>query len=807
MSELIEMEQFALAQEAVVLSTSIGSSEDNLQIDWDTRKIIIPSTVTNAGVRFDHLAKKLVFEMEREVAGVDLAEHTFAIHFINAEKWEGMEKWEATKMTHTDFASGIYPVTSIDLSVAGKVICEWDITNASTQIAGTVAFALHVFTILDSNFTYHIGTEPAALALPNTISATEHGENVTPAEIEVYIQKMDDLISSIDEEAILAASRSTATNAASVTKAASEVKTAAATTKEAKTEAIEAAEQAKTYAGNAQAVSGVQIATPEVAGLVKGGDNYIDEGGTLWLTRQTTEHSLPYSHAGGLKVNEIGGASEQVSTTGAQLLDISVLNNITANGVTWTIADGYLTANGTASSYSTRTIPLDLPNGQYALNGKKSAEGIIGYCLRVYTSDTEYTNYFDSYTVDGTEVKIHAIFIIGTGYTVTNATIYPMLNAGDTALPWEPYTGGAPSPSPDYPQEIKSVVVSEVKTVGKNLIKNTAKTQTINGITFTVNKDGSVTTNGTATDAVAYNLAYTSRLKDGEQYILNGCPSGGSNTTYRLDCFYSKKASKNDTGKGKMFIAEPGTLTVRIYIAAGVTISNITYYPMIRSASIEDDSYEPFQESVITLSEPVTLHGIGDVKDRIVRKNGVWGVERRLEEVVYNGASSESWSLRNESEGTYLFHETNVKLKIGDYSANYLCTHSLPNSTGMNSTQIGSYVYSKRFRIRVPANVATTVEEFTEWITNNPVTVICISDVETDATPLPTADQIALHSLATFDTITHIYHDSVIEPVIDVEYGTSKAGAYALEAWNTSKRNEINVNSMQSAILSLGGNV
>ena len=31
-----------------------------------------------------------------------------------------------------------------------------------------------------------------------------------------------------------------------------------------------------------------------------------------------------------------------------------------------------------------------------------------------------------------------------------------MLNTGSTALPWEPYTGGKPSPSPDYPQEIVS---------------------------------------------------------------------------------------------------------------------------------------------------------------------------------------------------------------------------------------------------------------------------------------------------------------------------------------------------------------
>lgn len=31
-----------------------------------------------------------------------------------------------------------------------------------------------------------------------------------------------------------------------------------------------------------------------------------------------------------------------------------------------------------------------------------------------------------------------------------------MLNTGATALPWEPYTGGLPSPNPDYPQELVS---------------------------------------------------------------------------------------------------------------------------------------------------------------------------------------------------------------------------------------------------------------------------------------------------------------------------------------------------------------
>ena len=47
-----------------------------------------------------------------------------------------------------------------------------------------------------------------------------------------------------------------------------------------------------------------------------------------------------------------------------------------------------------------------------------------------------------------------------------------MINAGSKALPWEPYTGGQPSPSPEYPQEIEipgSDGKIETSMNGKNL--------------------------------------------------------------------------------------------------------------------------------------------------------------------------------------------------------------------------------------------------------------------------------------------------------------------------------------------------
>ena len=64
--------------------------------------------------------------------------------------------------------------------------------------------------------------------------------------------------------------------------------------------------------------------------------------------------------------------------------------------------------------------------------------------LGLKTSDFGFT------TDDNTE------FIRIAQYKNTSIVENIMLNEGSTALPYEPYTGGQPSPNPDYPQEIVS---------------------------------------------------------------------------------------------------------------------------------------------------------------------------------------------------------------------------------------------------------------------------------------------------------------------------------------------------------------
>lgn len=133
---------------------------------------------------------------------------------------------------------------------------------------------------------------------------------------------------------------------------------------------------------------------------------------------------------------------------------------------------------------------------------------------------------------------------------------------------------------------------------GKNLLDNTATTKTSNGITFTVNSDGTVLADGTNdTNANSSFIINNYSLKAGT-YILNGCPSGGSSTTYRLAIQKTSGWSilGLDTGSGseQFTIDEATNIQVAIFIQKGQTISNLLFKPMIRLSSIIDDTYEQY---------------------------------------------------------------------------------------------------------------------------------------------------------------------------------------------------------------------
>lgn len=118
---------------------------------------------------------------------------------------------------------------------------------------------------------------------------------------------------------------------------------------------------------------------------------------------------------------------------------------------------------------------------------------------------------------------------------------------------------------------------------GKNRVKPTVTTQTVSGITWTVNADGTITANGTATanSYVTVQALPADYVFDGN-YFLCGCPSGGGASTYAL---YVARGSytKYDYGDGVMLSSSTDDLNKNLIaiVYSGQTVTDLVFKPMI----------------------------------------------------------------------------------------------------------------------------------------------------------------------------------------------------------------------------------
>lgn len=162
---------------------------------------------------------------------------------------------------------------------------------------------------------------------------------------------------------------------------------------------------------------------------------------------------------------EAYGNIEQFSTTGAQMLDIPSLSTKNYLGVIFTPKpDGTVIATGTSTgvSYIDLRSLEPLPLGNYYISGCPVGGGSNGYQIMVYTLkdglfrvlSADNGNGFAFTVSDDNAIVIRIILRAGTSGPLT---FKPMLSAGASAKPWEPYTGGKPSPNPEFPQDIKGV--------------------------------------------------------------------------------------------------------------------------------------------------------------------------------------------------------------------------------------------------------------------------------------------------------------------------------------------------------------
>lgn len=143
----------------------------------------------------------------------------------------------------------------------------------------------------------------------------------------------------------------------------------------------------------------------------------------------------------------------------------------------------------------------------------------------------------------------------------------------------------------------KDVLAELVDSGAKNLLKNTATSQIINGVIFTVNADKSVTVSGTATSNITtFFLSRGAPALTGNM-VLSGCPAGGSYDTYRLDILDGRDSGTvlfADYGEGTNVdwsLITTGKYTVRIRIGVGTTVDGLIFKPML--CTVEDYAISP----------------------------------------------------------------------------------------------------------------------------------------------------------------------------------------------------------------------
>lgn len=261
-------------------------------------------------------------------------------------------------------------------------------------------------------------------------------------------------------------------------------------------------------------------------------------------------------------------------------------SNVVRNGVTFETSGGIVKISGTSTAESNIGSNLSISTGTYYVSGNVS--GVIFRVVYRYSSDDDYTycNAPSSFTLTGPPYEIFAQILVLAGNTV-NATIYPMVNAGSTSIPWEPYK----SQTLTYP--------------------------TPNGLPGIPVESG-----GNYTD------------EDGQQWVCDEVDFGAGKKTQRVGMI----DSYNSESVGDVYMSSTGQLTTGakvLYPLSEPIETDLTPEQLAAYAALT--SYKP-NTTITTDSDPaagievkyLTDSGVSEVLDYYASKAGLDGKQDKL---------------------------------------------------------------------------------------------------------------------------------------------------------------------------------
>lgn len=459
-------------------------------------------------------------------------------------------------------------------------------------------------------------------------------------------------------------------------------------------------------------------------------------------TESGTEINLTDSSDMNIQELHFFGKSEQKTTKGIQLLDLSSMKSGTGDGLTYTNrGDGSVQVSGTATSqvgniwfkgkYDTDseklTTLLTLEAGKkYYIKDCILFEGITNINTQTEVIEVSAEEYPEGRRITGIRNPRQ---VVGKTY---NEVIYPLIAESSTAVEWEEYTGGQPSPSPDYPQGIESVENPTIKIGGSNILNFENKESfEKNGIVCVVT-DGIVKTKGTATLKTTIYLKGSYYIENGT-YIFNPNPTKGTETyesyidlTNQVNLGMSIKSAKINKPITVNDNISKYPFALMISISKGATI-DIEWKPqLLRNDTLL--TYESYKE-IQSVQQTCELNGIDDVKDElIIRADGTGQlIQRLLEEELNANSNYVLWYantntygfLTKESKWLYRANKTNIK-------SNKL--KGITKEVGNPGTydKNGIFVDTAGLYIKISKKYLTeyTVDALKTYLSENPITVV-----------------------------------------------------------------------------------
>ena len=387
---------------------------------------------------------------------------------------------------------------------------------------------------------------------------------------------------------------------------------------------------------------------------------------------------------------------------------------------------------------------------------------------------------FVGYNRRETDLK-YANALIGSATDTTQVTVDDAWEAPIPGLEIAGKSEQGADPRPEYPQEIVSTDVTAVTVTGANLFDTSALVS--KNASWTVSSDKRQIT---VTGSIGYARVYSNipvQLIAGKTVTVSACISNENpdvNVSAQIETLRPDNKSLffslSSSGSKKFSIPEDIVIARFRLIANDSntmldTPNTVTYSDVMFNIGDTALPWEPYRSktAAITLTEP--LRGIGDVRDRIMCKDGVWGVERKIVPLILNG--SETWNQLN-TIGSKSFGTAEFDSLIKTGSA-LLCDRLSEDKAdnvwnGRRDNTIANSYNSRTKYLRIFLNSTATLDTLKALLSEDPMHVIAERKSPTWE-PLPSDTQAALNALTTYKGRTTITVTAEgPQPDVAVEY-------------------------------------